>query len=70
MNKYIEIDVGGVDYRVDVLTDISTRVFVSNYIVVYNKETNKLRVFDAYHVDGTGEDLTKGLLFNTEDNDS
>ncbi len=66
MNQSIEINVGGVEYKIDVLTSISTRVFVSNYIITYNKETNELRVFNANNIDDSEQEITKGELFNTE----
>jgi hypothetical protein len=34
-------------FKIDKLTDITSRIFVSNYVITYNKKSNKLRVFDS-----------------------
>lgn len=54
-------NVGGVDFRIDKLTSVTTRIFVSNYLITYNNETNKLRVFDENNP--LGKDIP---IFNTE----
>jgi len=57
-----------VAFTIDKLTSITDRIWVSNYIILFNTETNKLRIFDKNKVDSLGKDLKQGELFNSEDN--
>jgi hypothetical protein len=35
-----------VSYKIDKLTPLTSRVFINNYCITFNKETGKLRVYD------------------------
>lgn len=58
----VKVDTGFTQIKVDQITPLTSRMFVGNYCITYNKETNKLRVFDT----NIKDDTRLAELFNSE----
>lgn len=54
---------------IDKLTPVTSRIEVGPYVILFNNQTEKIRVYDEkkMKVDAKPLDMTNGLIFNSED---